>query len=108
MRGGKLRERITVQQDTPTQNAYGEPIESWATYATRWAAVEPASGNERWTGDERLAEVTHRFRVRYDATTKNITPKMRISYDSRTFDIHSVINVGTRDREIHIMAVEKV
>ena len=108
MRAGTLRETIVVQNFTELQDSYGEPIKTWGTYVTRRAAVEPMNGTEKWAGNERLSEATHRIRIRYDTTAKDITTEMRVSYDSRIFDITSVSNVTTRDREIHIMAVEKV
>ena len=108
MRAGTLRETIVIQTPTETPDDHGEPIPSWATHVTRRAAVEDQSASERWAGSERLAEATHRFRMRYDTTAITTTPKMRVSYDSRLFDILSVTNIGTRDREIHIMATEKV
>ena len=108
LRSGPLREKVIVQVTTPSQDSYGEPIDSWGTYVTRWAEVTPINGTEKWAGNENLAQVTHRFRIRYDSSTKSITPKHRISYDSRIFDILSATNTGTRDREIIIMAEEKV
>ena len=108
MRAGTLRETIVVQTPTETADATGEPVATWATHITRRAAVEDKSASERWAGTERLSEATHRFRIRYDTTAITTTTKMRISYDSRLFDILSVTNIGTRDREIHMMATEKV
>jgi len=106
MRAGKLRERITIEVNTPAQDGYGEPVESWGTYAVRWASVEPVNGTERWSGSERLAEATHLFTVRHDAQTKLIGPGHRVYYDSRAFDIQTATN--RRDRMIEIVAVEKL
>lgn len=108
MRAGPLRERVTIQQATVTQDVTGDPVETWANYITRWAQVDPINGTEKWATTERLAEVSHRFRMRYDSKTKAITPEMRVSWQSRVFDIKSVTNTGTRDTEIIVLAVEKV
>jgi SPP1 family predicted phage head-tail adaptor len=105
MRAGPMRDRVLVQTWTETQNSVGEPITSWSAYATRWCQVTPLNGTEKWAGSEKLAEVSHHFRLRYDSITKAITPKMRLSWDSRTFDISSVTNM--RNREIIILATEK-
>ena len=106
MRTGSLNKRITVQSYTPTGNAIGEPIKSWSTYATRWAAIEPLLGREYWAAQQVVAENSVRFRLRYDATTAAITPKMRVSYDGRLFDIQSVVNVREQNIEIVLMTVE--
>lgn len=105
MRSGLLRNQITIESVTETQDSAGSPIESWTTYAVVMSAYEPQSGSESFDEDQEQATVKHRFRIRY---LSGITPKMRISFDSRIFDIESVINVGGRNKQIHLMAKEHV
>lgn len=105
MRSGKLRHEITIQAVTTTQDGYGGQTESWSTFATVRASVEPLQGREYFAAQQVQAEVTTRFRIRY---LSGVTPKMRVLYDGRTFNVASVINPNERSHELHIMAVEAV
>src|SRR5918992_2353622 len=102
MRAGTLKDRVTLQQNTPTQDAGGAPVDSWADVATVWAAIEPLTGREFFDAARVVADVTHRLRIRYRA---DVTEKMRAIQGSRTFDISAVLEVGRR-RELHLMARE--
>lgn len=105
MRIGQLREQIALQQNTPTVDAHGQPIASWATTATVYARLDPLSGREFIEGARRDADITHRITIRYRA---DITPTTawRILYGTRVFDIEAVLNLDERDRVWQIMARE--
>lgn len=64
---GNMREQIVIQQRTATQDDYGEPVESWTTYATVWAKIE---GNRRAADLEQFIQATgkERQRSQYIAT----------------------------------------
>ncbi len=86
MKAGALRHRVVVQQDTgTTQDAQGHVTESWATYATRWASIEPLSARELWNARQLQPDITHRVRMRWDSLTDAITSKMRIQYDTTRY-----------------------
>jgi len=103
----RLRERITIEQVTETQDSQGGISESWATYAVRQAGTQPLNGREFFEAQQTASQTDYRFRLRYDDLTKSITTKMRITWKSRTFDITGVINESECNREIIIMAVER-
>ena len=105
MRSGRLNKKITIQKTTQAQSSIGEATDTWLTYAVRWASIEPLLGREYFESQQVNAEETIRFRIRY---LSGVTPKMRISWDSRLFDIRSVVNVGERNKEMLLMAVENV
>ena len=105
MRAGKLRHRITIEQNTPTRDALGAEVDSWTTFAVRWAAVEPLGGREFWDAAQVNAERRTRFRLRHLA---GVTPAMRVSFDNRVFDIHAVIDAGERNRELELVCTEKM
>ena len=71
-----------------TQNAVGEAVETWSTYATTWASVRPMSGKERFTSQQFAAEVTHEIMIRW----REVRPKAedRVLYDGRVFRIDYV------------------
>ena len=105
MRIGKLRHRITIERVVETQDADGAVIETWSTYATIQASIEPISGREYFAAQSTQADVTHRIGIRY---LSGIVPKMRVKYGSRIFDILSVINVNERNRELQLMCRESI
>jgi len=84
---GRLDRWVTIQQDTPTQDAAGEPIASWADLATVWAEVVPVGGAEVFAAQQFGAETVIKFRTRYRG---DVTRKMRVVYDSDNYDITDV------------------
>jgi len=105
MQAGQLRQRVIIQKDTPTQDSVGQPVPSWGTHLTRWAAVEPLTGREYFTAQQTQAEVTTRIRLRY-SSGHGITPKMRVIWDGRIFEIDTVAEVKSGRRELHLMCTE--
>ena len=105
MKIGKLRHRITIERVTETRDADGAVIETWSTYATVQASIEPVSGREYFTAQSTQADVTHRVYARYVA---GVVPKMRVKYGARIFEILSTINTGERNRELQLMCRESI
>ena len=62
---GKLRERVTIQQATSSRNRLGESVQSYSTFAVRWASVEGLSAREVLLSGQQQTEATHRVRMRY-------------------------------------------
>lgn len=106
MRAGTLRHRVRIDQYIETRNSFGEEVRNWGEFATVWAAVEPLSGRERYEEIEAqiLAIADHRVRLRYRT---GLHHRMRVVWRDRTFDVKHVANVGTRDREIHLLCEEQ-
>ena len=103
MRAGNLRHRVTIQTFTTTTDSYGQPIESWATFAEVWGAVEPLTGREYFQAQQVQAEVNYRVRLRYLA---GVVPTMRVLHDGRTLEVQAVINPDERNRELQLMCRE--
>lgn len=107
MRAGRLRQRVTIQQKSVTQNTYGEEVITWVAYHTAWAAVEPVRGREFYEQAMAGADVTARIVLRWPGAL-DITPDMRAVHGSRIYDIESVIRVEERRREVQLMCREVV
>jgi SPP1 family predicted phage head-tail adaptor len=103
MRAGPLRQRVTIKDKSVSQNSYGEEVITWNDVDTVWAAVEPLRGREFLEGKQITAEVSTRIRIRYRS---GITPEMQVVFGSITYDIHSIIHIEEREREIHLMCQE--
>jgi len=105
MRAGKLRHRIIIQKATEAPNEYGEMVQTWGTFATVNAAVEPLRGQELWAAQAQQARVTTRIRIRYLA---GVTPKMRVLFGTRLYLIDFIIDPEERHVEMQLMAEEWV
>lgn len=81
---GRMDRQIVIEQNTPTQDAAGQPIESWATLATVWAEYLPVSGREFWQAKQVNAQAVANFRIHYRS---DVTRKMRLTSEGDTYDI---------------------
>jgi SPP1 family predicted phage head-tail adaptor len=88
MDAGKLRNRITIQQRTLVQDSYGQPIESWADFATVWAEIRSLSGRESLVASAVQGVTNYEINIRFKA---GITQSMRVAYKSRYLDIQSIV-----------------
>ena len=113
MRAGTLRHKATIQKLDGTLDALGQENQTWVDVALTWAAIEPLRGDERFTAQQEVAQVTTRIKMRF---IPGIVAKMRVKFIdlaeepdfSRFYDILAVINVGQRNRELHLMCMETV
>lgn len=100
MNAGKLDQRVTVERRTQAQDAYGQPLNTWAPLASVWAAVEPLVGREYMAAMQVQATVTTRIRLRY---RPGITAADRVIHEGRAYGIESVIDVRSGNRELVLM-----
>lgn len=105
MNAGKLNKRIILQTPTVSTDSELNVSNSWGTFKTVWAAVEPLMGREYLLANSTVPNVSTRFRIRYVA---GITTAMRISYGSKFYNITTVIDVNEEHRELILMAAEVV
>ena len=97
MRAGRLRQRITIQQLTTTQDANtGEGIESWADHVTLWADVRPLNAREYIAAAATQAQLNAMVTIRYRS---DIVPTMRIVYNGKTYNIDGVLPDSRSGRE---------
>lgn len=104
MNVGQLRHKVIIQSLTETQNTYGEPIKTWATFATRRAAIKTVSGSEKMSSKQLNSEAKIIFTLRY---LSGVTTKMRVSYDSRIFDIIAIDNGIERQKATLLECIEQ-
>lgn len=85
---GKLRHRIVIEQRTSTQDTFGDITESWSTFATVWAAIEPLSVRDFIASAQVQAGVTARVTIR---ALTGLLPSMRINYRSKIYNIAGIL-----------------
>lgn len=85
MRAGQLRHRIELQHRSQGKATTGEVTETFATYDTVWAAVEPMRGAEAITAQEQKGQAWFKITIRYNAAVL-ITD--RIVHRGRVFEVN--------------------
>ena len=103
---GILREKIVIEQQTETRNAFGEATSSWSTFATRRASVESISYSETQKQNRIGGSATWIVRCHY---VEGLTGKMRVRWASRGnryLYVSSVVERGVRN-EHEITCEEK-
>ena len=95
MMSGRLDRRITIQSKTESQDAFGAPIATWASWASVWAERLEMSGREYFTAQQVTPEVMRKYRIRW---MSNLTTLNRIlDEDGEPFDIVRVVEIGRRE-----------
>ena len=85
---GLRRERIVVQVATPTVDAEGQPINSWATFDTVWARAEFLSGRELEAMQKINSAIALNFTVHYRT---DILVTHRVSWRSEFWNIEAIL-----------------
>lgn len=91
LNAGVLNRLVTVQSRVAGIDAWGQPTQTWETFAQPWAWVKPVSGAsaaEQIGGDIQTSTVNYSVRIRYRT---DITAGMRITTNGQTLDIVGVV-----------------
>lgn len=101
MRAGTLQHRITIQKRVTGEDEAGQPIDTWQTFAERSADVLPVKGREYVAATLAASLTTVRFLLRY---LPGVDPSMRVLFRGDVYDIKAVLNEGTHDRMLTLVA----
>lgn len=93
MNPGTLDQRVTIQQEARTADAYGGAALAWTDLATVWAGVRPLAGRERADMAAVEAPANYRFTIRRRG---DVTEKMRLAWNGGTYNIRFIADPGTR------------
>lgn len=100
---GRLRHRVTLQSLTLTQDGNtGAPIETWATEATVWAAIEPLSVRDFVAADARQSQVTGRIVLRPVA---GLNETWRVTHGDKVYQIVGILPDQDTGEEYVTLAV---
>lgn len=111
---GRMRQKVQLQSKTTANDGGGSAaIDTWTTFATVFASIEPQSGQQQMFGDQLQEPITHKIMIRF---RRDLTFKNRILYyyknenslNSRYFSIRRVINVDSKDKYLELLCVEGV
>ena len=87
MMSGSLRTRVRIERQTEAQDAAGQLVNTWTTFATVWADVRNMRGVEVIKSGMQVSALKSSIRIRY---IEGVTPDMRIMYGDRAYQIVSV------------------
>jgi SPP1 family predicted phage head-tail adaptor len=111
MQAGNLNRRIVVQAQTTSQDAVGQPLQTWSTVYSCWASVDVQNSQLIYATSEFVSKVTHRITMRWTSSVV-IQPNMRILYTEattgvvHTYEIQALLNTKQANRELVAMAYE--
>lgn len=98
---GKLDQRVTLQESTPTTDGFGQDVPAWSDVATVWARVEPLRGREFFQAGQMQASADVRITIRYRA---GLNERMRVMWRGAPHEIVSpLIDVGGQQETLEIM-----
>jgi len=97
MKSERMKNKITIQSKTITQDEELNPVETWANFATTWVEVLSQNSREYFRLATLNSEIEEAFKMRY---IDGITPHMRALFKDKTFELIGVENVEERNREL--------
>jgi head-tail adaptor len=105
-----MRQTVRIEQRSKSQDAAGEPLDSWTLFAERRAAIQRAPGKELWASGERQGRVPTVFRLRY---LDGVLPEMRLLLKKpkgewALYDIVSATDPDGRREELIVTCTEWV
>lgn len=98
---GAMRYRCTIQQETATLDAAGQPILSWSNYVVdEPCEYTPSGGLESMRGRQVEAGTRAVFTVRYRS---GYDTQMRILFDGETYGITAINRVDGLKKYLEII-----
>lgn len=85
---GTLDKRVSIKAQGPTQDALGQPVQSWQVVATVWGNVRYASGVESIKADAVTSIAKASIRIRHRV---GLTSAMRAEVGGAVFEIKAVL-----------------
>ena len=102
---GEFNRFITIEANSPSQDAYGEPIESWSTHATAWAQRLSQKATERFATDQFAGFDVSAWKTHYLST---VDTGMRVLHEGVYYDIEGVEELGYKESMVLITKARKV
>lgn len=105
MRAGRLRHLIKIQVNVGEKDRMGQLVDQWETIAEPRAGMRSVNGRRFISKSGEAVEATHVFTMRHRT---DVAPECRILLGNRHFDIVFADNVDSRNRELQVVAIERV
>lgn len=83
-----LNRRVSLQQRGSTQDAWGQPVETWGTVANLWAELMHPSGIEQIKGGADTSIIKASIKIN---RRPGVTAGMRVVHGQMIYDIEAVL-----------------
>jgi len=94
MLAGRLDRLVTVESRAVAQDASGQEIETWSTFAAAWAERRDMRGIERFAASQELAVRSATFRLRW---LDGVDETMRLIDEGTTWNITGISGDRRKD-----------
>ena len=88
MEPGRFNRRIAIQQQSSTQDALGQPVNTWTDFSLVWADIRYTGGLETIKANAVTNTAKASIRVRWII---GVLPGMRVVHGLETFNILAVL-----------------
>lgn len=100
----RLKKRITLETVTLSQDDSGGEIQTWSTFASVWASLDPKFVKEVSFAQRIEPRTDHEIIFRYQA---GVTAKMRVKYGTRYFEIKAIVNPEEANQWLSLLTTER-
>lgn len=89
MEPGLLNRKVSIRQRGSTQDALGQPIETWTEVLATWANIRQRTGAEMLRADRDVSIVQTSIRIR---RRTDVTAAMRVYHGATVYEIKAVLD----------------
>ena len=104
MLAGRLRHRVVIETVSRALDAMSQGIETWTTYDTVWAEVQPLKGQQLFEAQKANSAITAKIIMRYRS---GVSPTWHIKHGSQYYYIIEIINSGMRNKMLELIVTER-
>jgi SPP1 family predicted phage head-tail adaptor len=101
----RLRQRVTLQEETQTSDGAGGYVRGWQDIADLWAEIISLNGKEKLFAGQLQSQVSHKILLRY---RNDVRAGQRLLLENRAFNIRYLFNVDEQNETIELLAEEGV
>lgn len=88
MQAGKLNQQISIQRKGGAEDALGQVIPGWETFAVVWASIRHPSGLATIRADAQASVVKASIRIRYRT---DLQAGMRVVHSAHVYTVKAVV-----------------
>ena len=104
---GKLRFRCKIETSVRTQDAAGQPVDTWSTLVNDWPAGWEANEQVNTFSDDKRLDTVHTrtLRVNYKST---IASDQRLTIEGSTYEIVGAVDPDGRRRYLLLTLIRSL
>lgn len=110
MEAGKLNRRISILQQSSSQDSFGQPITTWTSLLDTWGSINVMKTQLLYSTAEFVSKASYTIAIRW--TPVLIQARNRVSYTdpatgtTHIYEIQEVLNDRQQNRQINLVVYE--